>query len=388
MTTRRSRAATTLTAGQLNRATLARQLLLDRERVDVAEAVRRVVALQAQEPASPYLALWNRIASFDPTELDRAFAEQAVIKATTLRITMHALVAEDYPTFHDAMQPTLRAARLNDPRFRVAGLSVRDTDALIPGLLKMARKPRTSAEIQAWVDEQVGALPRPGVWWAIRTYGPLVHAPTGASWTFGPRAAYVAAPDPRRADDPDLSLARVAHRYLEGFGPASVADLAQFAMVPRSRASAAFAAIDTDLERYEGPDGIELFDVRDGEIPAGDAPAAPRLLGMWDNTLLAYRDRTRVVPEEHRRTVIRINGDVLPTVLVDGQVAGVWRTVDDGIEATAFHRLSGEAWAGLETEAAMLVRFLADRDPKVYSRYGHWWAKGLPGSEVRVLGRG
>jgi hypothetical protein len=377
--------AMTLSAAQLNRATLARQLLLKRARLDVVDAVRTVVALQAQEPASPYIALWNRLAGFDPADLDRAFTALRLVKATTLRITMHAVHADDYPPFHDAMQPTLRAARLNDPRFRVAELSVADTDALIPGLLDFAQTPRTSAEIQAWVDDRIGERPRPGVWWAIRTYGPLVHAATGATWTFGPRAAYVAAPDLRRANDPDASLQQVARRYLEGFGPASVADLAQFAMVPRARARAALAGIEAELERYEAPDGTELFDVRGGEIPSEDSTAPPRLLGMWDNVLLAYRDRSRIVPEEHRRAVIRINGDVLPAVLVDGRVVGVWRAVEGGIEATAFDRLSDESWAGLESEASALVRFLADREPNVYSRYGHWWKKGISGLETRLL---
>jgi hypothetical protein len=83
--------------------------------------------------------------------------------------------------------------------------------------------------------------------------------------------------------------------------------------------------------------------------------------------------------------VIKRNGDILPTLLVDGYVAGVWRPVDGGIEATAFHRLDDEAWEGLTAEAGVLVDLLADRDPNVYSRYAHWWTKGFPGAEVRLL---
>jgi DNA glycosylase AlkZ-like len=105
---------------------------------------------------------------------------------------------------------------------------------------------------------------------------------------------------------------------------------------------------------------------------------------MWDSVLLAYSDRSRVIPPEFRRLVTRNNGDVLPTLLVDGYVAGVWRPVEGGIEATAFHRLSDEAWTGLGAEAAALVAFLADREPIVYRRYAHWWAK-LPSAEVRLL---
>jgi Winged helix DNA-binding domain len=92
-----------------------------------------------------------------------------------------------------------------------------------------------------------------------------------------------------------------------------------------------------------------------------------------------------VVPPDYRPLVIKRNGDILPTLLVDGYVAGVWRPVDGGIEATAFHRLDDEAWEGLTAEAGALVALLADRDPTVYSRYAHWWTKGFPSAEVRLL---
>jgi hypothetical protein len=105
---------------------------------------------------------------------------------------------------------------------------------------------------------------------------------------------------------------------------------------------------------------------------------------MWDSALLAYLGRTRLLPTAYRKVVIRNNGDVLPTLLVDGLVAGVWRPVEGGIEATAFHRLPKDAWAGLEAEANALTAFLADRDPTVYRRYGRWWAS-LPAAQVRVL---
>jgi hypothetical protein len=106
---------------------------------------------------------------------------------------------------------------------------------------------------------------------------------------------------------------------------------------------------------------------------------------MWDNVLLAYADRRRLVPEEYRRLITKQNGDTLPTVLVDGCVAGVWRALSEGIEITAFHKLAKADWTAIEAEATSLRRFLADRDPKVYSRYGHWW-KTLPNAEIRVLG--
>ncbi len=374
-----------LTARRLNRASLGRQLLLRRESLDVVEGVHRVVALQAQEPASPYLALWNRLVDFDPVDLDRPFADHAVVKATLMRVTKHAVDAKDYPAFHDAMQWTLRAARLNDRRFTRTGLSDGDADALVPSLLDFAAQHRTSSELETWVDERVGVLPKPGVWWALRHYAPLLYAETGGPWSFGPRLSYLAARTKPWSRGRESAMRELVLRYLEGFGPASAQDVAQFGMIqPRARIRDAFAALAGTVVSHEGPDGAELFDVPNGPLPDDDTPAPPRLLGMWDNLLLAYYDRSRIIPPDYRRLVTRNNGDVLPTLLVDGSVAGVWRTVEGGIEANAFHRLSDEAWEGLEAEARDLVAFLADREPTVYRRYARWWA-ALPSAEVRVL---
>jgi hypothetical protein len=376
-----------LTERGLNRATLARQLLLRREPLPVVDALHRVVALQAQEPASPYLALWNRIEGFDPADLDRAFADQAIVKATLMRVTLHAVEATDYPAFHEAMQPTLRGARLNDRRFRGSGLTPADADALLPEVLGYAAEPRTNADAEAWLDERIGETPKPGVWWAYRQYGPFVQAPTGGPWSFGQRPAYVAAREQRRSGDVEAAIGTLALRYLEGFGPASVEDVGRFAMLSRPLVRLAIAPLVESgaVRTLQGPNGKDLLDVRTGLVPAEDVPAPPRLLPMWDSTLLAYADRGRIVPAEYRKLVTRSNGDVLPALLVDGYVAGVWRPFDGGIEATAFHQLADEAWAGLEEEASNVIAFLSPRDPAPYRRYGRWYAD-LPAAEVRVLG--
>ena len=378
-----------ITARQLNRATLARQLLLRREPIDVVGAVHRIVALQAQEPATPYLALWNRIAGFDPADLDTAFARGSIVKATIMRITLHAVDAADYPAFHEAMQTTLRAARLNDRRFRRTGLSIADADGLIPEVLVFAAVPRTNAAAEAWLDERLGETPKPGVWWALRQYGPFLHAPTGGPWSFGPRPSYVGAPEVLRRGRPsrDDALARLVRRYLEGFGPATAQDIAQFALINAPFVRDGLRALEGELVRLEGPGGTELFDVADGVLPSGDEPAPPRLLPMWDSTVLAYKDRTRVIAPELRKLVMRTNGDVLPTVLVDGYVAGVWRPVDDGIEVSALVDLDDEAWEGVEAEARALIGSLASREAVPYRRYAHWWTT-LPSASVRIVRQG
>jgi Winged helix DNA-binding domain len=372
-----------LTARQLNRATLDRQLLLRREPVGAVDGLRRIVALQAQEPASPYLALWNRLAAFDPAELDAAFANGTVIKATLMRITLHAVLAEDYPPFHAAMVSSLRASRLFDRRFKVSGLSIAEADVLLREVVEFATEPRTRIDMEAMLGPRLGDRAH-ATFWAMRTYGPFHHAPIGRPWSFGSPSSFVAAPSTLAPESRDESIGRLLRRYLEAFGPASPADFAQFTLLTRAVARDALRALGDEVVELEGPDGSPLYDVAGATLPVEDVPAPPRLLPMWDTTLLAYADRSRLIPPDYRRHVTRQNGDVLPTLLVDGYVAGVWRPAEGGIEATAFHPLADEAWAGLAAEARALAAFLADRDPAVYRRYGHWWDR-LPNAEVRLL---
>lgn len=375
----------TIRERRLNRATLARQGLLQRERAGVERTVRRLVALQAQEPASPYLALWNRIEGFDPAALDAALADGALVKATLIRLTLHVVHAEDHPVLHAAMQPTLRGARLGDERFTGTGLTAAELDALLPEVVAFAHEPRSNADMEAWLSDRLGEEAGSRAWWALRSFGPFRHAVNGGPWSFGRRPAYLAAgttPVDGTADDHLRSLVR---RYLAAFGPASVADVARFALVQRARVKVAVAELGDELERVPGPGTSGLLDLPGGVIPEADTPAPPRLLPMWESTLLAYADRSRIIPERYRQLVTRRNGDVLPAVLVDGYVAGVWRAVDGGIEVSAFDALPRAAWDGLAEEAAALTRFLAERDPAVYRRFGHWWAKLPTPEEARIL---
>jgi hypothetical protein len=378
-----------LTARQLNRATLDRQLLLRRRKLAVVEAVRRIGALQAQSPASPYLALWNRITAFDPAALDRAFAGQRLVKATLHRLTKHAVTAADYPAVFAALIPDLRRARLYDERFTIAGLSIEDTDALVPELQAWARTGRTMPEFERWIADRANVAGRP-VWWALRHIGPFVYAPTGGPWSFEDRSRFMAPRGRPFAGDRAEAMAILLRRYLAAFGPASEADMNQVTMMPMRPIRAGLAVLADELVQHEGPDRKPLLDLRDARLPREDTPAPPRLLGMWDEVLLAYRDRSRVIPAEYRAHVIRVNGDVLPTVLVDGYVAGVWRPAQPGgaagIEVTAFRELDAATWHAIDAEARELVLFLAARDPNVYGRYAHWWTKLASRAEVRLVG--
>ncbi|MCK1798394.1 winged helix DNA-binding domain-containing protein [Streptomyces sp. XM4193] len=418
-----------LTAAELNRATLARQLLLERVESAPEDAVAQLAGLQGQAPASVYLALWNRLADLQPAAVDKLFASGTLVRATLMRMTLHVVHHADHPVFLQAMQGTLRA-RLRHERFRSSGVTTEQLDALLPQLLDHLARPRTVAELQTWLsthfaetltdtpantpagplsgtaDGTAGAGGRAdtsdtadaeraneavrGALWAARLVAPLLRTTDSAEpWYFrtAGSVSYVAAtarPDPYDGAAGDEALGTLLLRYLRAFGPASVADAAQFLTVPRRQVRRVLTGLEDALTTRRGPGGEELFDVPDGELPDGELPAPPRLLGMWDNVLLAHADRSRFVPDEYRRVITRVNGDQLPTVLVDGRAAGVWRPTEQGVEVTAFHPLSDADWEGLAAESRRLRDFLADREPLVYRRWFHWWPK-LPAGHVRIL---
>lgn len=126
-------------------------------------------------------------------------------------------------------------------------------------------------------------------------------------------------------------------------------------------------------------DGRELLDVPDGLLPGEDVPAPVRFLPMWDSVLLAYEHRARMIPPAYRAAVIRTNGDVLATFLVDGLVAGVWRAELVGgrteIIWTAFEPLPRRVRAELAAEADVLARFVEPHEPEVYRRFRRWFAQ-------------
>lgn len=372
-----------LTERQLNRTTLERQLLRARARASVPEVLAQVLALQAQEPASPYLALWNRVEGFRAGELDRAFAGGEVVKASLMRITLHAVRADDYPLLHAAMRPSLRASRLFDRRFRDSGLTIDEVDGHEPALLAGSTAPHSGAEMIERLRVPFGERAE-RAWWAYRTYAAFHHAPTGGPWSFGPRPSFRAAPQTLPAERHTASVDGLVTRYLRAFGPATVPDIAQFTLLTRAVARAALERLGERVVRLDGPAGCgELFDLP-GLAVASEGPVPPRLLPMWDSVLLAYADRRRVIPERYRAHVIRRNGDVLPTLLVDGHVAGAWRFREGRIEAAAFEPLAPADWSGLEDEAGALAPLIAERDALLYGRHRRWWDQ-LPAVETRLL---
>jgi hypothetical protein len=217
----------------------------------------------------------------------------------------------------------------------------------------------------------VGGSVGPGQWWRTKARIPLLHAPTGGPWCFGlqPR---LAAPPPRllaRLARADTGAGRLVLRHLAAFGPATIADIVRWSHVTTPLVRQELEQLGTRVERLRAEDGRVLYDLRGAPRPDGDVPAPARLLPMWDSAVLAFDDRTRILPDDYRREVVNRQGDVRPTLLVDGVVAGMWRTNGGRVELLPFAPLPPRARRELEDEARRLNVWLVPHDLRVFSRY-------------------
>jgi hypothetical protein len=294
-----------LTARELNRATLARQLLLERTKLSPLKVIEHLVGMQAQWSPAPYVGIWTRAADFRREQLERLLRRGDVLRPTVMRGTLHFVSKRDYPLLWHALQ---------DRNFGFGPASEERGRSLIPEARR--RAPFTQKEAFEWIGE-----PNPKhVLRAIRRHGHLLHAPETSLWK--PAAAQlfhaVDPPEPRDVAD---AYRELAHRYLRAFGPATKADLQKWAHIPAGRFAAALA----ELPTYRDEDGKTLYDVPRAPLPAADTPAPVRFLPKWDNAILGYDKSRRLLPPELRPLVTGVNGDVAPTVLVDGTVAAIWR---------------------------------------------------------------
>ncbi|MEO7119382.1 MAG: winged helix DNA-binding domain-containing protein, partial [Candidatus Limnocylindrales bacterium] len=336
-----------LTRTELNRATLARQSLSERVPLATVAAIERFGGLQAQEPASPYLALWTRLAGFDPVMLDAALREHDVVKGTLMRVTVHMVSAGDYLDLLPAVLPMLRQGRSRPISGPLAhGLSIPDMADVVTA---HASEPRTMPELRDHLRTLHGDI-ADDLWWNIRRHAPFLHVPSEVAWSFPRRPTLIAASSwlpGRPFADEAVGTGRLVRRYLASFGPATFPDISQWSGLQIGRLRPAVAALE-DIVRFRDEDGRELVDVAGGLLPPGESPAPVRLLPMWDSVLLAYADRSRMMPEAHRKQIIQGNGDVLPTFLVDGRVAGLWWAQTDIGESSSTRRIVFQPFGRLD----------------------------------------
>ncbi|OLT19246.1 hypothetical protein BJF79_16900 [Actinomadura sp. CNU-125] len=348
----------TLGIRALNRATLARQLLLARERAPVTEAVGRLLGMQAQEPKPPFLGLWTRLDGFDAAELRAALHDRTLVRATAMRATLHLMTAPDYTAFRTTFQPVLDGAMraLGD---RAEGLDVGKTVEAARALLQDG--PRTFNEIRALLQEEFPDVNERALGYAVRMCVPLVMAPTDDRWTF-PRASGFALADSwlgsAPAAEPDVDALML--RYLAAYGPASAADAQTWSGL--AALGEVFDRLRPRLRVFADDAGCELFDLPDAPRPDEDVPAPARFLPEFDALVLAHADRRRIIADAHRPSLTTKNLRVRAVFLWDGFARGVWETEYKRRVATLrlrpFEPLPPEAVEALTAEGEALLRFV------------------------------
>lgn len=336
----------TLTLRELNRATLARQLLLGRRRIGTVAAVERLAGLQAQWAPAPYVGLWTRVEGFRRGALERALLSRRIVRAVLMRGTIHLVSLADYGRFGAAvgLPPWLRAD--------AADLG----DRLHTSIREFGSVPRTRAEVMEFLAREHGVNPpnAEAAWYALRTRSRLTHAPESGMWQQKGLTHYVAIEHP--PVDPATARTELIRRYLGAFGPATRADIGVWSGLRVRDFEPALEALEP-LRRFRDNAGRELYDLPRAPLPDADTPAPVRFLPRFDNLVLAHKDRTRVLPEEYRPAVID-GGWVRSTFLVDGTVAGAWEVDDGHIRIEAFAPLPRVWRREVEDEAARLEAWL------------------------------
>ena len=356
----------TATTRELNRWTLARQHLLARaEGLDPAAAVTALAGMQAQEPSAPYIGLWSRLAGFQVGHLEDALRNRSVVKTTVMRGTLHLVATSRLAAFRAATG----SSYYDVTRRLLADLDL-DLDAIRAAVAaRVEERARSRTEVYRLVAELVPP-PHPP-WLADRPSGvaalsvttDLVNSPEDALFTARARSSYqVLRTEPV---DPVEAACQVASDYLRAYGPATTADLASWSGRPARAFAAGMASL--DLVRLQAEDGRLLLDLADAPRPDPDGPAPVRFLPVWDSLLLAHARRERVVADDHRRLVVARNGDVAPTFLVDGFVAGTWqvahRARPAAITLRPLVRLSRADRTAVAAEARRLLAWRRPDEP-------------------------
>jgi hypothetical protein len=357
----RSSSSDTIGLRALNRASLARQVLLSREKVKPLAVIERLAGLQAQWPMPPFVGLWSRVHGFERKDLVCLFEERDAVRATMMRGTIHVVSARDYVALRPTVTPILERGMSSILRGRGAALDV-DTIA-DEARAFLAKGPATFGAIRDHLTSLHPKDDHRAMGFAVRMRLPLVMAPADARWAFPADSAFTLAESwlgkkLKATGEPRALLVR----YLAAFGPATTSDMQTWSGL--QGLAKVVEAMRRDLRVLRGPGGRELFDLPDAPRPGEDVPAPARFLPAFDNLLLAYKDRTRVLAEAHRDFVFPSGLRVEPTFSVDGFVAGTWRISRKKDAATLtlspFTKLSKAAQEELSTEGDALIRFVEE----------------------------
>jgi hypothetical protein len=316
--------------------------------VSPTAVIERVVGLQAQWPPAPYVGIWTRATNFRREALERDLKRGAVVKATVMRMTLHLVTWRDYGLLRAALSETNYLDQTD-----VAKRLAPEVRALA------AHSPVSTAEALAHLERKHGLTGRPArlAWRGARVRAHLLPHHESAFYDGGRDSRYVAFEEPA-THDPTEARAEILRRYLAAFGPASRRDIVAWSMMHVPEIQRALDRL--ELVRFRDERGRELLDVPGEPLRDAETSAPIRFLPKWDNALLAWADRSRVLPEQYRKRVIRMNGDVAQTFLVDGFVAGTWSLENGRVRLEPFTSLPRSVWQELADEAERLEAFLAD----------------------------
>ncbi|MER5867431.1 winged helix DNA-binding domain-containing protein [Kitasatospora sp. NPDC002040] len=352
---------TTMDARALNRATLARQLLLERSDLTVRQALERLVGLQAQTPQTWYVGLWTRLAGYTPDETSALLAEGGLLRMALMRGTIHLATLEDALWLRPLVEPMIERGTMGAFGRKLKGI---DRDALTAaGRAAFAERPLTFAELGKLLAERFPAYDGAAMAQAVRASVPLVQVPPRGLWgRSGPVAHTPVEQWPGRELEPAARIEELVRRYLAGFGPASVKDVQQWCGL--TRLAEVVDRLRPELAVFRDEQGRELFDLPDAPRPPADTPAPVRYLYDFDNLLLSHADRDRVLTVDFTEQGFLARSNEMPrSVLLDGFVGATWRFAATKEEAVVtvrpFRRLTAPERTGLAEEGERLSRFLA-----------------------------
>lgn len=356
-----------LTLRELNRATLARQLLLERASLSTLDALTHLVGLQAQLPNPPYIGLWTRLQSFQRDELSKLVERKQVVRATMMRSTLHLVTTEDYLLLRQALQPALTRALYAFFAKQAKGVDIEPF--IIAARTYLQEQPRTFAQIRSKLTELFPNVDAAFMAYAVRTHLPLVQIPPSGMWGFTGNPAHALAESwlerPLAASTEGFRL--LILRYLAAFGPATVKDMQTWSGFIRLQE--AVEALKPELCTFKDEQGNELFDLPNRPLPPASVTAPPRFLPEYDNLILSHADRRRFISEEYRPLVFLSAGRIQATILVDGFVCGTWKiertTSLTRLIITPFQPLAAEVHHDLLEEGERLVRFVEEHPKKV-----------------------
>jgi winged helix DNA-binding protein len=339
----------------LNRALLARQHLIEPRSATALQEIEHLVGMQAQIPNAPYVGLWSRLENFTPSELGSLIERRQAVRIGILRNTIHLMSGRDALRLWPLFQ-SLLAQRLRTSPFGRTTVGI-DLEAVVTEAARLFReKPRTLAQLGVVLHERWPKAPAASLAYVTRHLMPLVQVPPRGVWgkrgqpTWSTAEVWLG-----RSLESEPSADSLIRRYLRAFGPASIADIAEWSGLTGLRA--VIQRLRPELRTFKDERGRELFDVPEGPLPDPGTPVPPRFLPEYDNLLLGHQDRSRVIAFEHRHVVL--NG----TFLLDGIVAGTWSLSKkrDGsrLVVSSFRSLRKAERAGLADEAERLLAFAA-----------------------------